>query len=34
MPMLWVLVMASGVVNKPASLIHSRPVASPLPFST
>ena len=33
-PILWVLVMAIGVVNSPASLIHSRPVASPLPLST
>src|SRR5471032_694355 len=31
---LWVLVKAIGLVNRPASRIHSRPVASPLPLST
>ncbi len=33
-PTLWVLVKAIGLVSKPASRTHSRPVASPLPFST
>ncbi|MNF85292.1 hypothetical protein D3C84_676800 [compost metagenome] len=31
-PTLWVLVKAIGLVSRPASRIHSRPVASPLPL--